>query len=420
MVAIPKTAADNAQAGPKTMIAAAAAAAAAAADADAVAGSSTGFGSGSQSSAMTTYYPPPGRRSDGNSDNDNDNDNDNVNETRVSASSSSGHDLEITQALTLFLEHRAAAATTSNPTVSKVESLCVPLQPEHFRQLQELEYCNPEVASICSHIRYNYDSKPGLLSIKEAMPTPLHDGTIVELGRLVQKLLDYITAQGGPAGDFAGRIEPESSTDVDIERRRRRDDNENNNDNAAEVFTVLRIQPDEQFRHERAMLPGLVIEVSVTQKWDDVRTKAERLLSKAKGMIAAVINVDFPDYLHSKEATLTVWRHAARDPKGGWYPRVEQEILSSDGKPAAALAGKPAVSIPLGDFAPSLYGGDEGTDNDNNIMAEVALSLSLDEIARAVAEAQHRADIKADLKKHHSVAYVSDSDGSDGSYSDYY
>lgn len=178
---------------------------------------------------------------------------------------------------------------------------------------------------------YNYDSKPGLLSTKEAVSTLLHEGTRMELGRLVQKLLDYITAQGGPAGEFAGRIEQELSADVEIKRRRRRrgDDNDNNNDNAAEVLPVLFIQPDEQFRHERAMLPGLVIEVSVTQSWDDVRTKAERLLSKAKGRVAVVINVDFPDYLHSKEATLTVWRHAARDPKGGWYPQVEQEVCST-------------------------------------------------------------------------------------------
>lgn len=148
--AIPKTAADNTHAGLKTMIAAADAAATAAADA--VARSSTGSGSGSQSSAMTTYYPPPGRRSDSNSDNDNANDN--VNETRGSASSSSGHDLEITQALTMLLEFRAAVVTTSNPTASKVEPMCIPLQSEHFQRLQEFCYCNPKVASICDQVRY--------------------------------------------------------------------------------------------------------------------------------------------------------------------------------------------------------------------------------------------------------------------------
>lgn len=160
----------------------------------------------------------------------------------------------------------------------------------------------------------------------------MHEVTIDKLAsRLFQEKLSVIKQLDGPTGDFARGIHHLRISGLKIIKMRP-SHGDNDDDNNIRVFCT---QPDEQFRHVRATLPGIIIEVSVSQKWEKIKDKAERLMRKAKGKVALVINIDYPDHVHSKEATVSVWRSEILQhglgPDGNqrswtWSQEVNQEV----------------------------------------------------------------------------------------------
>lgn len=149
--------------------------------------------------------------------------------------------------------------------------------------------------------------------------------------RLFREKLSVIKQLDGPTGDFARGIIPLRSSDLEIIKMRP-SHGDNDDDNNIRVFST---EPDEQFSHLRAPFPGIIIEVSVSQRWEQVKDKAEKLMRKAKGKVALVINIDYPDHVHSKEATVSVWRSKILQhglgPDGNqrswsWSQEVNQEV----------------------------------------------------------------------------------------------
>ena len=122
------------------------------------------------------------------------------------------------------------------------------------------------------------------------MPTQLHEWVIFsvveELRRQLREIGDGCTA----SAKFAQLVEARGSPTLD--------------------FTDSgygRHDPDAQFRHLKAQYPGVVIEVSYTQKRKDLAHIAEDYILGSDGNIRVVIGLDV-EYRNSKMATLSVWR----------------------------------------------------------------------------------------------------------------
>jgi hypothetical protein len=83
---------------------------------------------------------------------------------------------------------------------------------------------------------------------------------------------------------------------------------------------------DAQFRHEGAQYPGVVIEVSYTQKRKDLAYIAEDYILGSNGNIRVVIGLDV-EYNNSKKATLSVWRPSIVKNKDGEPELVVEQTV---------------------------------------------------------------------------------------------
>ncbi|KAK2624196.1 hypothetical protein QTJ16_006146 [Diplocarpon rosae] len=113
--------------------------------------------------------------------------------------------------------------------------------------------------------------------------------------------------------------------------------------------------PDAQFRHSEAHYPGIVIEVSYTQKRKDLRKLADQYILGSDGDIKVVVGLDI-EYKASKQATLSVWRPAIVKNQVGEKELVSQAVIEdkifrdSDGNPSTDERG--GLVLRLRDFAP--------------------------------------------------------------------
>jgi hypothetical protein len=130
------------------------------------------------------------------------------------------------------------------------------------------------------------------------MPSLLHDqlaGSVAfDLGRQLQS----IASGTGPAAIFAQTI--------------------NNTVSATTEFTgsaAPKHSPDGSFKHVEAKYPGVIIEVSYSQKKKDLPLLASDYIISSRGSIRAVVGIDL-EYT-GKKVTLSVWRPQIRRNKAG-------------------------------------------------------------------------------------------------------
>lgn len=69
----------------------------------------------------------------------------------------------------------------------------------------------------------------------------------------------------------------------------------------------IRREPDSMFCHTEAVWPGVVIEVSYSQKRKALATLADDYILETDGSIRLVIGLDL-EYKGSKQATISTWR----------------------------------------------------------------------------------------------------------------
>lgn len=65
--------------------------------------------------------------------------------------------------------------------------------------------------------------------------------------------------------------------------------------------------PDAQFHHKEAQYPGVVLEVSYSQKRKDLPKLADNYIVDSEGSIKVVIGLDI-EYRGSRKATVSIWR----------------------------------------------------------------------------------------------------------------
>jgi hypothetical protein len=142
------------------------------------------------------------------------------------------------------------------------------------------------------------------------MPTVLHNTFISKLNREIEKELHSVADVEPDARDFLKNIESVSGVRelpiFDEDRQRN-----------------IRHEPDIMFMHKDAAWPGVVIEVSHSQKKKYLVDLAENYILGTYGGISVVVGLDL-DYKKSKQATISIWRLKNSTNDGG---EVEGEVV---------------------------------------------------------------------------------------------
>jgi hypothetical protein len=121
------------------------------------------------------------------------------------------------------------------------------------------------------------------------MPSVLHEAITSSIVKEILHQLNLITGGKDTSANFAREIEHGGSAHIDFA------DSE-----------YGRHEPDALFRHSRAQYPGVIIEVSYSQKRMDLARLADDYILGSDGNIRVVIGLDI-NY-RGKMATLSIWR----------------------------------------------------------------------------------------------------------------
>ncbi len=152
------------------------------------------------------------------------------------------------------------------------------------------------------------------------MPTAVHEIFIAGVVQDIVEKLKAISSRDDGAGRFARDIIHCGSTTITF------DDAE-----------YGRHDPDASFSHSRARYPGVVLEVSFSQKRKALARLAEDYILGANGDICVVIGLDV-EY-SGKRATLSIWRSRVVNTEDGEELLAEPEV--------AGLVGYPIVPFVL-------------------------------------------------------------------------
>lgn len=123
------------------------------------------------------------------------------------------------------------------------------------------------------------------------MPTQLHEVFLARVVKEIQNQLHTFQTVDDRSGDFAQMIKHDGGGELKL---------------GSEDETIIKHDPDASFRHCDARWPGVIIEVSFSQKFKDLPHLADDYILGTGGSIRVVIgfNVDY----NTKEGTISMWR----------------------------------------------------------------------------------------------------------------
>ena len=140
------------------------------------------------------------------------------------------------------------------------------------------------------------------------MPTTLHEEFITSIVEEIQVQLRSIQDR---SAEFANEIRSGGSASIKFT-----DEEYGKHD------------PDAQFRHSKAQFPGVVIEVSYSQKRKDLERLADDYILGSDSDIRVVVGLDI-EYKTGKKATLSVWRPNIITNEAGEKELVAQLIVAN-------------------------------------------------------------------------------------------
>ena len=126
------------------------------------------------------------------------------------------------------------------------------------------------------------------------MPSHLHEVFLARVVEEIQSRLRVFTAAEGRSKAFAQNVKHNGSGRLDLQGE--------NNDGLA----IIRRQPDAMFKHCDAHWPGVIIEVSYSQKTKAILQLADDYILETDGSVRVVVGLDI-DY-RTKRGTLSMWR----------------------------------------------------------------------------------------------------------------
>ena len=126
------------------------------------------------------------------------------------------------------------------------------------------------------------------------MPSHLHEVFLARVVEEIQSRLRVFTATEGRSKAFAQNVKHNGSGRLDLQSE--------NNDSQA----IIRRQPDAMFKHCGAHWPGVIIEVSYSQKTKAIPHLADDYILETDGSVRVVVGLDI-DY-KTKKGTISMWR----------------------------------------------------------------------------------------------------------------
>lgn len=159
--------------------------------------------------------------------------------------------------------------------------------------------------------RYDYDPIGSKLIIR--MSTTLHDTFASKLVTEIKKRLESLAKNQIQTRDFIKKISSVSGA-IHFEEEGKK----------------FKHVPDIRFHHEDAAWPGVVIEVSYSQKRKGLVDLAENYILASDGGIRVVVGIDL-EYKKSKEASISIWRLKISpgddgQPKGEVIQELDNEV----------------------------------------------------------------------------------------------
>lgn len=136
----------------------------------------------------------------------------------------------------------------------------------------------------------------------------LHEQLAADIVDEIRQQLRLIASGAGPAANFARSIKSTASGRITF------DDSSS------------RHNPDASFKHVKARFPGVVVEVSYSQKRKDLPRLADDYILGSNGNIRVVVGVDVG--YRDKVATLSVWRPQIQINAAGEKELVARQTLS--------------------------------------------------------------------------------------------
>ena len=147
------------------------------------------------------------------------------------------------------------------------------------------------------------------------MASAVHELFLADVEDAIHSQLKALRGGSGAAAIFAQSVRPYRSTNVDLP-------GDDTLDQAKSMH-----QPDATFQHEKAEFPGVIIEVSYSQKRKFVGRLADDYLLDTDASVQVVVGLDI-EYggKRSLKATLSVWRAGIFHTADGDELRLVQEI----------------------------------------------------------------------------------------------
>ena len=141
--------------------------------------------------------------------------------------------------------------------------------------------------------RYDYDSLTEVLTLR--MPSYAHELFLARVVEEIQNKLREFTTTDSRSKAFARNIKHNGSPKLVLQ-------SENNNDNQA----IIKREPDATFHYRGAYWPGVIIEVSYSQKTKALPHLADDYILETNGNVHAVIGLDI-NYQTGK-GSISMWR----------------------------------------------------------------------------------------------------------------
>lgn len=138
-------------------------------------------------------------------------------------------------------------------------------------------------------LKSRYDYFPSVERFVLRMPSGIHEIFLHSVVKALEQQISVIASSQSPSADFAQNISYYGSTTIFFD-----DPDYGKHD------------PDASFYHSQAQYPGIVLEVSYSQKRKDLARLADEYILGSDGNIPVVVGLDI-EY-SGKEATLSIWR----------------------------------------------------------------------------------------------------------------